>query len=169
MPSPILPSVTHFGSLLVTHTAVSSKSGHHTLFSVKPPCLPMSLIPSRAFRFLIHTPPGGSFLSVLCELFFSSAHVSNITRSVILILAGINTLLVIVLISFSSKSLLGSIHSFSLLRLSSPSGDKPELVAEVFQRGFSSINGSMDISFPPQLRIFPKTIPVGTRCFDRAL
>lgn len=70
-------------------------------------------------------------------------------KSVILILEEINNLLVIVLISFSSKSLLGSIHSFILLRLSSPSGDKPELVAEVFQGGFSSIKGSMDISFPP--------------------
>lgn len=70
-------------------------------------------------------------------------------RSVILILAGINNLLVIFLISFSSKSLLGSIHFFILLRLSSPSGDKPDLVAEIFQGGFSSIKGSVGLSFPP--------------------
>lgn len=53
---------------------------------------------------------GGSFYNMAREFFFSNAGVPNMVRSVILILAGINNLLVTFLISFSSKSLLESAH-----------------------------------------------------------
>lgn len=73
-------------------------------------------------------------------------------RSVILILAGINNLLVIFLISFSSKSLLESTH-YSME--APPSGGKPE----VFQGAFSLLKAPWIYLLPHSIKNLPLNAP----------